>query len=328
MGKRCHSQYHCVLVLFLAAAMISRTLLADAVDFASMTPHELVSELKSRVQRGDEAGSRGIGLELVKRGAEALPHIGEQLDDTNEDFVVCLIRALEGIGGDESTKLLFTCMLRKDSARVAGRAEGALENRFIRFRLSGEEVDFLSDKLMKTHILKAGHLSRIVSMTLPEERKRFQRPVIARLLRELESPTKLYPIMCVYLSPEVYSLNQFLLAFSNFGEPVAAELRTEIEQCTVDKTRKWLILASGMCGDKTHARQIEEIARTDTDRYVRCVAIRSCARALQEGAIPFLESFLGDCTESEYGCPASVENGQPPFVRCVCGILQQHRRLP
>jgi hypothetical protein len=31
---------------------------------------------------------------------------------------------------------------------------------------------------------------------------------------------------------------------------------------------------------------------------------------------------------TRYLCPASVEDGQPPFVRCVCGILQQHRRLP
>jgi HEAT repeat protein len=125
--------------------------------------------------------------------------------------------------------------------------------------------------------------------------------VLPRFVQAVVSPVPVEPVRYVYVSPRVYALNQFLLAFSYIGEPAVAPLQAQRAGATDPELRKWLILALGMAGEAGVAGELEEVVRNDPDRYVRCTAVRAYARSAGVGAISLLRSLLTDETESEYG---------------------------
>jgi len=134
---------------------------------------------------------------------------------------------------------------------------------------------------------------------------------VLRFKKEIGSPTELVSIHGSYLSPRVYVLNQFLLCFSDFGENATGQLRHELESAETDPVRKWIILSLGMCGDQSVAEEVRKVVNSDSDPYVRCVAIHAYARAAGKTAIPVLEAFLRDSTESEYD---RLPDGTPVYL--------------
>lgn len=106
------------------------------------------------------------------------------------------------------------------------------------------------------------------------------------------------------MSPRVFALNKFLLAFRHMGEMVRPYLKEAIKKAQEEKdteVEKWLSMALGITGDREVAAYLKNVVQNDPDRYTRAQAITAYVRSAGQDAIPLMrELFLHDKTESEY----------------------------
>jgi HEAT repeat protein len=291
--------------------MISGDLQASDSGFKDMNSERLVEELELAVGEGQLARAHEITNELASRGEEGLSAIRESLASSSQALKLQIVRVLVGIGGRRSTELLMQVTCHDPDRTVSREALHALENRPINFALSAGQIDSLLRKIKSGEILDATAAARVLSRCIRNETRELIKPIVLRFKKEIASPTELVSIHGSYLSPPVYILNQFLLSFSNFGEKATGQLRQELESVKTGPVREWIVLSLGMCGDQSVAEEVRKVVNSDSDPYVRCVAIHAYARAAGKTAIPVLEAFLRDSTESEYD---RLPDGTPVYL--------------
>lgn len=276
-----------------ALLLLSNAALTAEAD-SSPTPQELVAKLQAVGANAAWEETEVVSGALTKLGETALPAIEEGLAKGDNVLSGYLLGVLGGIPGDGSTSLLVSAIPTNASAL------GFLENREVRRPLSEEEFGALEARVKSDNVIGAGTAARVLAKCIKVPADLRVGTVLPRFVQAVVSPTPVEPVGHVYVSPRVYALNQFLLAFSYIGEPAVAPLQAQRAAATDPELHKWLTLALGRAGEAGVAGELEEVVKNDPDRYVRWTAVRAYARSAGAGAISLLRSLLTDETESEY----------------------------
>ena len=173
-----------------------------------------------------------------------------------------------------------------------GYAFSILQNCTIRKTLTPEEYQSLVRRVQLNHPVSAGDASRVLArcVSLPVADR--IEVIKERFKKELISPSPIGSIRDTYLSPRVYVLNPFLLAFSYIGKPGIPYLMQEKNKTVEnEEIKKWWILALGFAEDDSVAEDLKRIIQNDTDKSMQCIAIRAYARSARQAAIPLLEKL-------------------------------------
>lgn len=267
---------------------------------ASSRETELVTKLTAAAERGDEAQCSAICEEMTKCGKEIVPALRASLKSATNQVKALYIHVLNGVGGDESTGMLLEICLDRSEEGLSEQALGSLYYRPINKVLTKEEISVLARMLLDESIFTATTAAQVLSRCQKNDTILLMQPVVERFRREVLHPADIGSAGDTYLSPQVLILNQFLVAFSNFGQAGIGLLRHELDQATDPELQKWIVLALGMCRDSSIAKRIRTILGSDPDRYVRAVAIYALSNSMGQAAIPILQKYLHDKTVSEY----------------------------
>jgi len=266
---------------------------------ATTTPRELVTQLRIAAAMGVYKEASGISKALTGHGEDALPAIGEGINSGDRMVTIYLLGSLGGIGGDESTSLLVSC-LNEEDLDLSAKAASRLDNRPIRRPLTGGELAALVALVRDKSGTMAGRAARVLGNCREVPAEQRAAPILVRFIVEIprvqpgdEAPLERYS----YVSPRVFRLNKFLLAFSYIGTGAISVVSDARQERAADpEMHKWLTLALGMAGDAEVAGELEQIVRGETDTSTRIEAIRAYARSAGEAAIPLLVSLLDDAT--------------------------------
>ena len=299
---------HAILCLFLSVQR-------DAFCQAPSSPSEsdakqMVVRLQSALEKNDTVQANQIGRELQALGKTALPAIRESLPACNKAEARQLTSILGGIGGSEATQLLMHLACQSPDSTIAAQAIHAIGNRPIDFDLTTNQFERLVAEVRKGHVLNAAAAAQLLARSQRNDKSQIVRTILERFIEEITSPTKLGEMQGSYLSPRVYTLNLFLLAFADMKDKAATDLKDALQKATEQDTQKWLILALGMCGDQSVAEDIRHLVENDHDIYFRSVAVRSYARSAKEEAMPVLQALLADSSKSEYD---RLPDGSPVY---------------
>jgi hypothetical protein len=267
---------------------------------ALVTPQELVAQLQTAVTAASAQDIERLTSTLTQLGDSSLPAIEEGLARGDEGLSVHLLAVLGGVPGDGATSLLVGFVGNNPSSALALVAISRLENRELRRALSPQELAALDTIVRNGSVLDAGRAARVLAHCGQASVNIRLAPLLARFEEEVVSPTAVQAVQISYLSPRVYALNQFLLAFSYLGRSATPTLLQERESTADAELRKWLLLAIGMTGGNELSDELEQLLRNETDRYVRWAAVHAYARAQEFAAMPLLRTLLTDGTQSEY----------------------------
>jgi len=288
------------LLALVCSAAFAGWALAESAP-ANPTPQQTVARLAVTVSARLDKETESLIKNLQASGEAAIPAITAGLAQKAEPLSVALMRALGGIGGDASTSLLVQLLADGPASETARLAVALLENRPVRRPLSAAELGTLTNLIRTSNIVVAGGAARVLGKCLMVPAPDQLAPTLERFESEIGSPSDVASLMSGYLSPRVYTLNQFLLAVSYIGKEAVPMLEQRRQRAAENsEVRKWLTLALGMAGDESVADDLADMALGDPDRYVRCVAVRGYARSAKQKAIPLLEVLASDKTESEY----------------------------
>jgi len=287
--------------------MLSLTLFPknDALCQTPPSPSEsdakqMVTKFRAALEKHDTLQANQIGRELQTLGKTVLPAIRDALPDCSEAEKRQFISVLTGIAGNETAQLLLQLACQSPDTNVVSAALNAIGNRPINFALTASQFEWLLGKLSKGHVFNAATAARLLARCQRNNTSRAVNPILERFVEEIENPTNLGKIHGSYLSPRVYTLNLFLLAFADMNEKAASEVKDAIKKATIPETQKWLTLALGMCGDQSVAQDIRFMIKNDPDVSFRCVAVHAYARSDGEKAVTFLKTLLTDSSQSEY----------------------------
>lgn len=237
---------------------------------------------------------------IAKRGPQIIPALREILHGDQESLKSDCLRVLDYLPPAQTRELLLEVALDRSGGEFSGQAMGRLTDWPIEHRLTEKQLGILAGMVRDPSIFIATDAAKVLSQCRRNDQPSLVPTVLARFRVEIANPVAWPPVHESYLSPRVLFLNQFLLAFANFGPAATPVLREELGKETDPEPRKWLLLGLGMSGDPAVAGQLKEILETDPDRYIRAVALRAYALSLGEAALPVLEQYLQDTTESEY----------------------------
>ena len=271
-------------------------------------------QLSAKVSsRTDADAARGrykeIQDRLISLGEAARPQIEARLEDrSNPQLRQGLTFILGEIPGEGADRTLFHLLCFDKSPGVGGAAMMQLVHRIDRygpftFSIPDEELEVLIEVVRKADMGRAGEVIRILGMCAQNDTdKRFD-PILERFIRDVKYDGEFPDTMGAYCSPRVYMLNAYLLAFRGMGKTAWEPLRKAIQKAREEKyaeVEKWLCLSAGYAADPSVAEALKEVVLHDSDRYVRCVAIRAYAFSAKQAALPVLRTLVDDKTPSEY----------------------------
>lgn len=261
---------------------------------------QLMMKLRQAIAVKDAARAMEISDELGKLGSSAVATVRDALRESDGNMQTYLIRALSGIEGDAATQLLVEIMAQASTTEARLQALSTLHNRPIDFVLNDGQIESLVRIVRDESIGSAGSAARILSRCESNDKAEMMQAILERFIQEVANPSKLLPIHGSYVSPRVYVLNQFLLAFADLRCDAIYVVKSSLEKAQTPEMRKWLTLALGMTGESSIAPGIRDLIENDKDVYFRCVAVRAYARSAADASVPFLKTLLADDGESEY----------------------------
>ncbi len=277
----------------------------------TVSPVELVAQLRIAAAMGAYKEAFSISKALTGHGKDALPAIGEGINSGDRRVTRYLIGSLGGIGGDESTSLLVSC-LNEEDLYLSAKAVSRLDNRPIRRPLTGGELAALVALVRDKSGIGAGRAAKVLGKCEAMPAAVRTTPILERFCREVDTPSHPASVHGSYLSPRVYTLNQFLLAFSYVGTGAVSIISwAQQERAADSETHRWLTLALGWAGDPEAAGELEQMVRDEADTSTRIVAIRAYSRSAGSVAVPLLVSLLDDTTVSH--TTGSVGAGTPIY---------------
>ena len=261
----------------------------------------------------DSAAQRRLLGEASKRllalGDDARQQIEVRLaDPKNPEFRRVLTHTLGEMPGEEADKALLQLLCFDKSHGVGEMALFQLvirteENGPFSFVVQEECIKALVEVVRKADIGTAGEIMRILGMCAKNDVSTRFRPILERFLSEVKYDGEFPTVAGTYVSPRVYVLNQYLLAFRHMGETAWEPLQSAIKTARDAKdteAEKWLCLGAGFAKDPSVASYLKDEVLGEPDRYVRCTAIRAYAASAGKDAIPVLKTLLDDKTPSEY----------------------------
>jgi len=286
-----------------AVAVVTAANTETPPPMPGVAPSQLVDDLARATAAGswDEAAS--VAADLSVWGDDALPAISKGLRRGDEELSRMLLRSLWGIKSDGATSLLVSVVTPASGEVLVGEALGRLANRGVSRPLTPLEFATLTRLILSDDLYSptmAGAAARVLGNCREVPAERRAAPILARFIVEIprvqpgdEVPRERYS----YVSPRVFRLNKFLLAFSYIGTE-AISLVSEARQgrAADPEMHEWLTLALGMAGDPEVAGELEQMVREETDTSTRIEAIRAYSRSAGEAAIPLLVSLLDDMT--------------------------------
>ncbi|MBW7866190.1 MAG: HEAT repeat domain-containing protein [Candidatus Hydrogenedentes bacterium] len=270
--------------------------------------HALMGEPDSQ-DSGEAAWNQVLPLreQLGKSGPEAVPAIVSRIEnEPNTRTRAVFVYALGMIPGEEVDRFLLRLFcFDRTAGHVAGFQLVWRTEHFgpFTFRVPDEQMEAMLDMVRDRPAMGAGDPMRILGKCHGNEQAPIAKTVLERFLKEVKAPDDLAPVGVSYLSPRTSMLNKFLLAFGHMPEgmvPLLREAHVTAEREGDRELAKWLLMALGFCGDGGAGDALREIVLHDTDRYVRCLAIRAYRRAAGVKAVPVLRPLLEDTTETEY----------------------------
>lgn len=295
----------CLATLFLCLLLQSDALCQAQPLSDERDAKEMVAEFRAALHKGDVSQADAIGRRLQALGDAALAAIRQALPESSESETRQFIRILAGIGGSQATRILVELACDPFNATIAAQALHAIGNRPIDFALTDDQVQFLLAQIREGDVINAAAAAGLLSRCQNNDTGLITHVVLARYCKELVDPQELAPVTGSYVSPRVYVLNLFLVAFGNLDDKGIT-----VTKAAAENTRKWLTLALGMCGDPSVAPEIETLIKKDPDPYLRTVAVRAYARSAGQKAVPLLKTLLADKTESEYD---RLPDGSPVY---------------
>lgn len=276
------------------------------------TPDEIMDEIAHLVMRREMTAPRWARVvrlrnELGAMGPNALSAIEERIEQESEHRVRGILAFSVGMlpGEDADKALLHYFCYEKDIASTAGRQLLWRLDRHgpFTFRVQDDQLATICSRVESGPTKGLGQALRILSMCAKNDVKPRVDVICERFVQEVTSPGDLPPVLGSPVSPRVFMLNKFLLAFQDLGPSATGELRARYERAKAAKDeelRKWIAMALGMCGEAGVSSYLKRMALHDPDKYVRCQAIHAYASAAGKSAIPTLRLLLDDKTETEF----------------------------
>ena len=282
-------------------------------DFAAM-----IEELKRLVSTQSQQGSmftsdnvEELKKKIADQGDDIIPSLESEIDQEKDGAIRReLVLTLAKIPGERvDRKLLHLFCFDPQVMNAAGseliwRTE---HNGPFTFRVSDEDIQEMIRRIRVEHVFVIGDFMRVLAMCAQNPEEPRLRPVLDRFIADIKNTFAADSETAVggsYLSPRVFALNKFLLAFRHMGEMVRPYLKEAIKKAQEEKdteVEKWLSMALGITGDREVAAYLKNVVQNDPDRYTRAQAITAYVRSAGQDAIPLMrELFLHDKTESEY----------------------------
>ncbi len=282
---------------------------------APATPEEIMDAIQALMGEsdprdgGEAAWNQVLPLrkQLGESGPEAVPAIVSRIEnEPNMRTRAVFVYALGMIPGEEVDRFLLRLFcFDRTAGHVAGSKLVWRTEHYgpFTFHVPQEQMEAMLDMVRDRPVMGAGDPMRILGKCHGNELGPIVQTVLERFLKEVKAPDDLAPVGGSYLSPRVYMLNKFLLAFGHIPEgavPLLREARAAAEGEGDRELAKWLLMALGFCGDGDAGDALREIVLHEPDRYVRCQAIHAYGRAAGVKAVPVLRPLLEDTTETEY----------------------------
>ena len=229
-----------------------------------------------------------------------------------------MVRKVGLTRSDEATNLLLQWIAQDPGGNLANQSIKYFQYRNIYRALSEDEMAALQWRLQNLGGYDAAQAARVLGKATHNNAVIRAKWVIASYKREIENPTPPRPTDPGYLSEPVGLLNRFLLAIADINDPVTTQLlNQELLTARSERLRKWLTVALGFAGDEKVAAELKSLVISDADSSVRVVALTAYAHSAREKAVPFLETFLNDKTETggkghlvpNYGLRSAAQSG-------------------
>ena len=239
-------------------------------------------------------------------GREAI--LSEITTSTNEPIKRELTYILGEIPGVASDKMLIGLLCSEPSPAVGSMALMQLLHRAdsngpLSFALSEEELEVLLAALEVSESGQETLLIRLLGICAQNDDERRFTPIIKHFRRAVRFEGAFPRVKDSFLSPRVYALNGYLLAFKNMGAVAWEPLRHARKRALEEQDHefaKWLCIAAGFAADPDAAECTQSIVLQETDTSTKYEAICAYAWSARMDAIPLLEKLVDDKTESEY----------------------------
>ena len=329
-----------LLVFFCAIApsiSLAQDTMATAQNLMDRISASMVAQSSNGRKPEDAGASRDDVLKLRDQlgalDAEAVPAIEDRINSENDTRIRSEFTfSLGMIPGEKVDRILLSMFCsEQDVATIAGMQLARRRERFgpLTFAIPEEQIEKLISKAGGL----PGHDAANALCVLGTCTNVSVKPILCdfnkKFVREIKAPPGTIPQPMSYVSPRVYKLNNFLLAFEKMREIVRPGLREELEKAWRENDKelaKWFSMALGLCQDSSVADYLKEVVIGEEDRYVRCTAIRCYAKSADERSIPVLRTLLNDVTTSEYescfGAPYLLIQGAARAE--LCRIVQKH----
>ena len=284
----------------------------------AVSPQKLMDDISRLMSGKDTSGNKlneqaawtqvlRLREQLGACGVEAIPAIENRIaSEKNSKARSVFVYSLGLIPGEAVDRILLRLFCFEYSvedtagAQLTWRTE---HNGPFTFPVPDEQIAKMLAMVRDREVFGTENVLRILGMCARNDAAPIMQAILDRFIKEVKNPSELAPIGGSYISPRVYVLNIFLLAFSYMPEmalPYVCKAHEAAIQKKDPELIKWLAMVMGMCGDTSAGDYLKEIVLNDTDRYIRCAAIRPYERSAGKNAIPVLQQLLDDKTETEY----------------------------
>ena len=265
----------------------------------SVDPRLLVRQLQEAIQKGDLQQAEALSRDLGQQGDDAVAAVQAAMRAQN-NLRAFLLFALGQIPGDASTNALLENAYRDRD--VGNLSLARLAGRPVNRPLSPEELESWRLRVQNSNAFQAGATARLLSLCWLNNVEQRAKPIIARFTKEVLVQEPVGEVHGSYLSARTVRLNQFLIAFSQFKDPMIIRLLQQEVKSQVDPLIiQWLTFARGFAGDDSVATQLQSLVAQEKDASTKAVALRAYSRSAKEAALPLLETFLNDKTVTGNG---------------------------
>lgn len=271
----------------------------------------LVSTQSQQVNINIDNRVKEIKKKIADQGEEAIPFLESEIDKEKDGAIrrelVLTLAKIPGERVDRKLLHLFcfdTQVMSAAGSELIWRTE---HNGPFTFRVPEEEIQEMIRRIRVEHVFVIGDFMRVLAMCAQNPEEPRLRPMLDRFIADIKNTSATDRVTAVggsYVSPRVFILNKFLLAFRHMGTIARHYLKEALRLAQEEKdteVEKWLSMALGITGDREVATFLKDMVQSDPDRYIRGQAIIAYAESAGQDAIPLLkELFLHDKTESEY----------------------------
>jgi hypothetical protein len=267
------------------------------------------------------AVSPALRAEITRRGDRIVPLLAGLVHSagTTTTTEFCLIQAIGQMSGRASEEFLIGLVSADPNHRSFGHAADWLTARAKLRPLSLAEEEVL--------------------LGVFDDRNRYERPVVARVLALAGSRRAFEPIKVALarsimayrdqdtskvgysgLTAGAGEIMSYVRAVTAYGAAGEEALEQMMAQATDAHTRTWLTIALGMCRVQRVEPELVEIAYNHADPSTRCQAMTAYAEVEGNAAVPWLRDVMSSNLRSGNRRPGQRHDRSPAYTVSECAI--------